>query len=92
MSHGPYLVGIVTKGDIEKGKTALDMVDVGSIKSETLIWTKYNNTQTKVAETMEFENIKRLPIFGNLPSGPIMLGMQPHEKTAEPRELEPGQD
>jgi hypothetical protein len=92
LSHGPYLVGIVTKGDIEKGKTALDMVDVGSIKSKTLIWTKYNTTQTKVAETMEFENIKRLPIFGNLPSGPIMLGMQLHEKAAEPRELEPGQD
>ncbi len=92
VTDGPHPVGIVTRGDIERRKTDLDMVDVGEIMSEPLIWTRYNTTLTEVAETMELENIRRLPIFGNLSSGPVMLGMYVHDKAAEPKKLEPGQD
>ncbi len=92
VTDGPHPVGIVTRGDIERRKTDLDMVDIGEIMSEPLIWTRYNTTLTEVAETMELEMIRRLPIFGNLSSGPIMLGMYDHAKAPEPKALEPGQD
>ena len=73
--------------DIERRKTDIDMVEIGEIMSEPLIWTRYNTTLTEVAEIMELEMIKRLPIFGNLTSGPIMLGMYVHK--AESIEVAP---
>jgi len=80
-------VGFVTKGDIERRKTDMDMVEIGEIMSEPLIWIRYNTTLTEVAEIMELEMIKRLPIFGNLSSRPIILGMYVHK--AESREVAP---
>lgn len=85
-------VGIVTMSDRDRRKTDLDMVDIGEIMSEPLIWARYNTTLTEVVEIMELEMIRRLPILGNLSSGPIMLGMFVHERASEPREVEPGQD
>mgnify|MGYP002725677254 CR=1 FL=1 len=84
-------VGIVTKRDIERRKTDPDLVDIGKIMSEPLIWTRYNTTLTEVAEIMDIEKIRRLPIFGNLSSGPILLGMFVRERVSEPKKVEPDQ-
>ena len=87
VTEGDHPVGFVTRGDIERRKTDIDMVEIGEIMSEPLIWTRYNTTLTEVAEIMELEMIKRLPIFGNLSSGPIILGMYVHK--AESIEVAP---
>jgi len=72
-------VGIVTLGDIQRRvldqKLDPHIISVGDIKSEPLIWTRYDTTLTEVAEIMEENQIKRLPIFGNLSNGPILLGV-----------------
>ena len=75
-----YPVGMVTRSDIKKSLDP-DMVDVGTIMSDPLVWVRYNTTLTEVAELMETENLSKLPIFGNLSSGPVLLGMYMHEKT-----------
>ena len=84
-----YPVGMVTRSDIDKSLDA-DMVDVGTIMSDPLVWVRYNTTLTEVAELMETENVSKVPIFGNLSSGPVLLGMYMHEKVelVEPVELE----
>jgi len=84
-----YPVGMVTRSDIDKTLDP-DMVDVGSIMSDPLVWVRYNTTLTEVAELMETENVSKVPIFGNLSSGPVLLGMYMHEKVEleEPVELD----
>ena len=79
-------VGIVTLRDIQRRvldqKLDPHIITVGDIKSEPLIWVMYNTTLTEVAEIMEENQIRRLPIFGNLSNGPILLGVyvyQPEE-------------
>ena len=76
-------IGIITLSDIEKrvNEKKLDsqIVQVGEVCSEPLIWVRYNTTLTEVAETMEEEKIRRLPIFGNLSNGPILLGLYVYE-------------
>ena len=84
-----YPVGMVTWSDIDKSLDP-DMVDVGSVMSDPLVWVRYNTTLTEVAELMETENVSKVPIFGNLSSGPVLLGMYMHEKVEleEPVELD----
>ena len=84
-----YPVGMVTRSDIKKSLDP-DMVDVGTIMSDPLVWVRYNTTLTEVAELMETENVSKVPIFGNLSSGPVLLGMYMHEKVEleEPVELD----
>ena len=84
-----YPVGMVTRSDIDKSLDP-DMVDVGSVMSDPLVWVRYNTTLTEVAELMETENVRKVPIFGNLSSGPVLLGMYMHEKVEleEPVELD----
>ena len=84
-----YPVGMVTRSDIDKSMDP-EMVDVGSVMSDPLIWVRYNTTLTEVAELMETENVSKVPIFGNLSSGPVLLGMYMHEKVEleEPVELD----
>jgi CBS domain-containing protein len=84
-----YPVGMVTRSDIGKSLDP-DMVDVGSVMSDPLVWVRYNTTLTEVAELMETENVSKVPIFGNLSSGPVLLGMYMHEKVEleEPVELD----
>ena len=76
-------MGIITLSDIKKRVTEkkLDarIVQVGEVCSEPLIWVRYNTTLTEVAEIMEEEKIRRLPIFGNLSNGPILLGLYVNE-------------
>lgn len=76
-------IGIITLTDIEKRviekKLDSQIVQVGEACSEPLIWVRYNTTLTEVAEIMEEEKIRRLPIFGNLSNGPILLGLYVHE-------------
>jgi CBS domain-containing protein len=80
-------MGIITLSDIQKRvfDKELDphVTTVGEIHSEPLIWVRYNTTLTEVSEIMEEEHIRRLPIFGNLSDGPILLGLYIHE----PREI-----
>ena len=76
-------IGIITLSDIEKRviekKLDSQIVQVSEACSEPLIWVRYNTTLTEVAEIMEEEKIKRLPIFGNLSNGPILLGLYVYE-------------
>jgi len=74
-----YPVGMVTRSDIKKSLDP-DMVDVGTIMSDPLVWVRYNTTLSEVAELMETENVSKVPIFGNLSSGPVLLGMYMHER------------
>lgn len=76
-------VGIVTLSDIQNRvlNKELDpyLVNVGEIYSEPLLWVRYNATLTEVAQIMKDEGVKKLPIFGNLTSGPILLGLYIYE-------------
>ncbi len=76
-------IGIITRSDIERrvAEKELDSHNslVEEICSEPLIWVRYNTTLTEVAEIMEEEKIRRLPIFGNLSNGPILLGLYVYE-------------
>ena len=83
-------VGIVTLSDIQKRvlEKELDphVTMIGEVYSEPLIWVRYNTTLTEVGEIMEEEYINRVPIFGNLSNGPILLGIyvnQPREILVE---------
>jgi CBS domain-containing protein len=84
-----YPVGMITRSDIDKSLDP-DMVDVGTVMSDPLVWVMYNTTLTEVAELMETKNVSKVPIFGNLSSGPVLLGMYMHEKAEleEPVELD----
>ncbi len=85
-----YPVGIVTKSDMTKENLDFDMAEVGSVMSEPLVWVRYNTTLPEVAELMETEKVSKVPIFGNLSSGPVLLGMYMHQRKEleEPLELE----
>ena len=80
-------VGIVTLSDIQSRvldkKLDPHIALVGEIHSSPLVWVRYNTTLTEVGEIMEEEHVRRLPIFGNLSNGPILLGLYVHE----PREI-----
>lgn len=84
-----YPVGMVTRSDLRRSLD-IDMVEVWSIMSEPLVWVRYNTTLSEVAELMETEKVRKVPLFGNLSSGPILLGMYMHERKEpeEPLEIE----
>ena len=77
-------IGLVTSSDIQKRvlekKLDLHLTTVGEITSKPLIWTRYNTTLTEVAEIMEEKEVNKIPIFGNLSNGPILLGLYVHNK------------
>ena len=84
-------VGIITLNDIQRRvfDKELDphITQVGEVQSEPLVWVRYNTTLTEVGEIMEEEHINRLPIFGNLSNGPILLGLyvnEPRKVVVEP--------
>jgi CBS domain-containing protein len=76
-------IGIVTLSDIQTRvidkKLDPHTTLIGEAHSEPLIWVRYNTTLTEIAEIMEEEHVRRLPIFGNLSNGPILLGLYMHE-------------
>jgi len=80
-------IGIITPGDIQRRvideKLDPHTVLVGEIFSEPLIWVRYNTTLTEVGEIMEAERINKIPIFGNLSNGPILLGLYVYEPPLE---------
>ncbi|MCW4011985.1 MAG: CBS domain-containing protein [Candidatus Bathyarchaeota archaeon] len=80
-------IGILTHGDIQRRvldeKLDPHTVLVEEIVSEPLIWVRYNTTLTEVAEIMEAEKINKVPIFGNLSNGPILLGLYVYEPPQE---------
>ena len=79
-------VGIVTSTDIQKRvlNKELDpyLVCIGEICSEPLLWVWYKTSLTEVAQRMEEERVKKFPIFGDLASGPILLGLYVYEPSA----------
>ena len=83
VTDGDEPIGIVTPGDIQRRvmdkKLDPNTVLVSEIYSDPLIWVRYNTTLTEVAEIMEVERINRVPIFGNLSNGPILLGLYVNE-------------
>ena len=81
-----YPVGMFTVKDVPASEQ--EMLTVGDVMSEPLKWVRYNTTLSEVAETMEYEKISKIPIFGNLSSGPILLGVYVYEKILAKEELE----
>lgn len=83
VTDGDEPVGIVTLNDIQRRVVDKELDPhitlVGEIQSEPLVWVRYNTTLTEVGEIMEEEHINRLPIFGNLSNGPILLGLYVNE-------------
>ena len=80
-------IGIVTLADIQSRVVDQELdphvTIVGKIQSEPLVWVRYNTTLTEVGEIMEEEHINRVPIFGNLSNGLILIGIYVNE----PREI-----
>lgn len=76
-------IGIVTKSDIQKRvldqKLDPHITLISEAYTEPLIWVRYNTTLSEVAEIMDEEHIRRVPIFGNLSNGPILLGLYVYE-------------
>lgn len=81
-----YPIGMFTKKDVPASEH--EMITVGDVMSEPLKWVRYNTTISEVAEIMDEESISRVPIFGNLSSGPILLGIYVHEVKPVNEELE----
>lgn len=80
-------IGIITPSDIQKRvidkKLDPHTVLIEEVFSDPLIWVRYNTTLTEVAEIMEAENINKIPVFGNLSNGPILLGLYVYEPPQE---------
>ena len=83
VTDGDEPVGILTPTDIQRRvldkKLDPHTVLVEEVFSEPLIWVRYNTTLTEVAEIMEAERITKIPVFGNLSNGPILLGLYVYE-------------
>jgi IMP dehydrogenase len=86
VTESDYPVGIFTAKDVPASEQ--EMLTVGNVMSEPLKWVRYNTTLSEVAEIMEEEKISKIPIFGNLSSGPILLGVYVHDKKDVKLELE----
>jgi CBS domain-containing protein len=87
VTDGDEPVGILTPRDIQTRVINKELdphtVLVEEVFSEPLIWVRYNTTLTEVAEIMEAERINKVPIFGNLSNGPILLGLYVYEPPQE---------
>ena len=86
VTEADYPVGMFTIKNVPS--TEQEMLTVGDVMSEPLMWVRYNTTLSEVAEIMEDERISRIPIFGNLSSGPILLGVYVHEEKTVKKEIE----
>ncbi len=86
VTESDYPVGMFTVKDVPVSEQ--EMTTVGDVMSEPLKWVRYNTTLSEVAEIMEQEKVGRLPIFGNLSSGPILLGVYVHKAKPVENELE----
>ncbi len=86
VTEADYPVGMFTVKDVPASEQ--EMLTVGDVMSEPLKWVRYNTTISEVAEIMEEEKISKIPIFGNLSSGPILLGVYVLDKKVLKEELE----
>ncbi len=86
VTEDDYPVGMFTSKNVPASEH--EMLTVGDVMSEPLMWVRYNTILSEVAEIMEDEQISRIPIFGNLSSGPILLGVYVHEEKVVEEELE----
>jgi len=87
VTDGDEPIGIITPSDIQKRvfdkKLDPHTVLIEEVFSDPLVWVRYNTTLTEVAEIMEAENINKIPVFGNLSNGPILLGLYVYEPSQE---------
>lgn len=87
VTDGDEPIGIITPSDIQKRvidkKLDPHTVLIEEVFSDPLVWVRYNTTLTEVAEIMEAENINKIPVFGNLSNGPILLGLYVYEQPQE---------
>lgn len=87
VTDGDEPIGIITPSDIQKRvidkKLDPHTVLIEEVFSDPLVWVRYNTTLTEVAEIMEAENINKIPVFGNLSNGPILLGLYVYEPPQE---------
>ena len=81
-----YPVGMFTSSDAPASEH--EIITVGEVMSEPLKWVRYNTTLSEVADIMKTEKISKIPIFGNLSSGPILLGVYVYEEKPVHEELE----
>ena len=86
VTEANYPVGMFTIKDAPESNQ--ELTTVGEAMSEPLMWVRYNTTLSEVAEVMKAEQISRLPIFGNLTTGPVLLGVYVHESTRIIEEME----
>ena len=86
VTEANYPVGMFTIKDAPKSNQ--EFITLGEAMSEPLLWVRYNTTLSEVAEFMKEKQISRLPIFGNLTTGPVLLGVYVHESTKIREEME----
>ena len=72
-------IGIITENDIVR-RVYMPKHDpyfllVREVMSESLIWVKPDTPLHEAAEIMIKKNIKRLPVIGNIATGPVLLGL-----------------
>jgi len=72
-------VGIITDNDIVR-RVYMPKHDplfllVREVMSESLIWVKPETPLHEATDLMIKKNIKRLPVIGNIATGPVLLGL-----------------
>ncbi len=72
-------VGLITSTDIRykvyTAKRDPHLVLVDEIMSDPLIWVSPKTPMNEVFDIMQTRKIRRLPVIGNLTSGPVLLGL-----------------
>jgi len=72
-------VGILTDNDIVRRvymmKHDPHLLLVRDVMSAPLIWVTPSTPLHEAAEIMTEKNVRRLPVIGNLSSGPVLLGL-----------------
>jgi CBS domain-containing protein len=80
-------VGILTDNDIIRRvymmKQDPHLLLVREVMTTPLIWVTPDTPLHEAADIMTQKNIRRLPVIGNLSSGPVLLGLLSRVQTAQ---------
>ena len=83
-------VGILTDNDIVRRvymmKHDPHLLLVREVMSTPLIWVTPSTPLLEATEIMMEKNIRRLPVIGNLSSGPVLLGLLSRIQLAQEKE------
>lgn len=87
---GGLPVGILTENDIIKRvymmKHDPHLLLVRDVMSTPLIWVTPSTPLHEATEIMAKKNVRRLPVIGNLSSGPVLLGLLSRVQLAQEKE------